>query len=130
MKITPLLLLGWTIIVLGCSSSNKVIPTEPDWAADIDFFQTTFPQKHKDAFHQKSSEWFGQQLAALKMESDHLTDVAIAIRLQQIIAQMGDSHSGANYAQMLDRQGRFPFYVHWFDDGLLFSIPPNPTDLY
>jgi len=96
-------------------------PTAPriDWAGDLAVFRRELPARHKDLFFHTDRATFERNVAALERDVPHLSDTEVALRLQEIIAAMGDDHSGV---VLPPRPGAaasmpVPLSLHWFADG-------------
>lgn len=89
-----------------------------NWSSDIDSLAKELPQKHYDFFTVKDKNTFITSLEKLKLTANDLTDFGVALRLQQIIAGFGDSHTRINYEQLMDNKKKLPFQLYWFKDGL------------
>ncbi|WP_269243312.1 S41 family peptidase [Flavobacterium limnophilum] len=106
------------IVLLLNLVCNSQILKQVDWVADIDFLATELPQKHYDFFTVKDKKEFLVGLDKIKSSSAKLTDIEVAIKLQQLIAGFGDSHTSVNYAQLIDKNKILPLHLYWFSDGL------------
>ncbi|MDD2559313.1 MAG: hypothetical protein PHE04_01405 [Bacteroidales bacterium] len=114
MKNTILLSL---IIVSGLLCSARDI-ARIDWSKDIEFLAAELPEKHINLFSVKPKADFLAALEAIKTESDSISDLAVAIRLNQVIAGMGDSHTSIHYAGLIDKKAVLPIQLYWFKDGI------------
>ncbi|MDD2617513.1 MAG: hypothetical protein PHT87_01795 [Bacteroidales bacterium] len=105
------------IIVSGlvCTAQDTV---KIDWSKDIDFLAAELPKKHINLFSGKTKTEFLAALEAIKAQADSISDLAVAIRLNQVIAGMGDSHTNMHYASLVDRKAVLPIQLYWFRDGL------------
>lgn len=103
------------LLNLVCNSQTL---KQVDWTADIDLLATELPQKHYDFFTVKDKKEFLVGLDKIKSSSAKLTDIEVAIKLQQLIAGFGDSHTSVNYAQLIDKNKILPLHLYWFSDGL------------
>lgn len=103
------------LLNLVCNSQTL---KQVDWTADIDFLATELPQKHYDFFTVKDKKEFLVGLDKIKSSSAKLTDIEVAIKLQQLIAGFGDSHTTVNYGQLIDKNKILPLHLYWFSDGL------------
>ena len=54
----------------------------------------------------------------IKLISTKLSDFEVAIKLQQLIAGFGDSHTSINFGQLIDKNNILPLHLYWFSDGL------------
>ncbi|MCB0473812.1 MAG: hypothetical protein KDC56_12200, partial [Flavobacteriaceae bacterium] len=88
------------------------------WIEDIDYLQEELPQKHYDLFHLKSRDYFNSQIEKLKSQLTEFDDLSIAIKLKQLIAQMGDTHTDIEISNFLDKSELLPLNLYWFSDGL------------
>jgi hypothetical protein len=114
MKHTSLLIAGLILIQLCSAQDLKKI----DWSSDVDFLAQELPKKHYDFFTVKGKNEFLTGLKKIRSTSIDLTDLDMAIRLQQLIAGFGDSHTRINYGQLIDRNKILPLHLAWFKDGL------------
>jgi hypothetical protein len=114
MKNISLLLIGLLLAHLGNAQPLKKI----DWTSDLDFLSKELPQKHHDLFRIQSKNDYLAGLDKIKSRVNELTDFEIAIKLQQLIASIGDSHTKINYGQLIDKNRILPLQLYWFNDGL------------
>lgn len=96
------------------SQPNKSI----SWATDIEFLKTELPAKHKNVYAEKSEAYFFEGIKRVALQTDSLSDFEIAIKLQQLISSFGDSHTGANWGQFVDKNKILPLHLFWFSDGI------------
>jgi hypothetical protein len=112
------------MIVQACHSQNM---NPADWHADLEYFSKELPKRHYDLFHVKGENYFSQGIEKLRSAAGELSDLEIAIRLQQLVASMGDSHTRVNMSQFVDKKQILPLHLFWFSDGLyvLHTTPEN-----
>lgn len=103
-----------TTILAANAQNNSTI----DWVSDIEFVKNELPARHKNLNFKISKELFESELNSLSLQLDKLSDIEIAIRLQQIIAKMGDSHTMLDYRPFIDLNYLLPLKLYWFKDGL------------
>lgn len=113
MKRITLFIVG-IILSLALYSQNKTI----DWDTDLNYLEKELPEKHCDLFAIKSKDTFITGINAIKEESSSLKDVEIALKIQQLIAKFGDSHTNLNINQILDKNQILPMHLLWASDGL------------
>ena len=115
------LILG-IFIIQSCDSQNV---NTTDWNSDLDFISKELPKKHYDFFVTKSKEYYLQGIQNIKSSTDNLSDFEISVKLQQLIASMGDSHTKVNFGQLIDKSKILPLHLFMFSDGLyiLHTIP-------
>ena len=73
------------ILALTTYAQNKKI----DWNTDLDYLAKELSEKHYNFFTVKSKEDFLSGINAIKQESEHLNDFQIALKAQQLIANLG-----------------------------------------
>jgi len=122
MKKISLLVVG-IILSLAMYSQNEKI----NWNADLDYFATELSEKHFNFFTIKSKDDFLSGIDAIKQESKSLNDFQVALKIQQLIAKFGDSHTMLNFNQMLNPNQKLPIQLIWTSDGLyiLHTTPEN-----
>ena len=109
-----LLIIG-LFLSLQCNSQTL---KKNDWVTDIDFLAKELPRKHYDFFTIKDKQEFLVELDKIKLISTKLSDFEVAIKLQQLIAGFGDSHTSINFGQLIDKNNILPLHLYWFSDGL------------
>src|SRR5262245_35812306 len=65
-----------------------------NWREDLAFLASELPAKHKNAFFHCSKTDFEAAVAALDGELPTLQDHQVVVRLMQLVAKLGDFHSG------------------------------------
>ncbi len=111
----PILLLIFFLLQLQLSYSQ--LNTKINWGEDIAFLAKELPNRHFDFFTKKSKKVFDAGLENIKKNKDSLSDLAIAIKLQQFIASFGDSHTNLNFYQLLEKDKILPVKANWFKNG-------------
>lgn len=114
MKKLFLILISLLVVPTVYSQKEKNI----DWIKDLDYLQKELPEKHYNLYSIQSEEEFLSGIKAIKAESKKLTSLEIALRIQQLIAKCGDSHTGFNFYPLLDKKQMLPFSLFWGSDGL------------
>lgn len=89
-----------------------------DWKKDIAFLKEELPHRHIDLFVSRNRSFFEKGLDYAASLQGKATDLDIALRLQQTIAAMGDSHTEIAYQRFITREGLVPVFYYWFADGL------------
>ena len=123
MKIITILLFLLTSVTICFSQERKEI----DWKSDIEYLKDTLPQKHINIFFKISENEFNKQLDALLTELPELTDLQVAVKIQQILAKMGDSHTNAGWVKFINADKNIGIGTYWFRDGL-YIISTNQQD--
>lgn len=106
------------MVMMLCSVSWAQQDKSEAWKSDIEYLKTELPKRHKDLFFRTDRRTFEGKLDELINEVSNKTDSEIVISLQQIIAQMGDDHTGVDYQPILQSAGIFPLTLYCFSDGL------------
>ena len=120
--IAVLLFLLYPVII--CFSQEK---KEIDWKSDIEYLKDTLSQKHINIFSKTSEYEFNKQLDALLSKLPELTDLQVAVKIQQIHAKMGDSHTNAGWVKFINADKNIGIGTYWFKDGL-YIISTNQRD--
>ena len=100
-----------------------------DWKSDIEFLKNELPKRHKNLFFKYSREDFYSSLDQLKVECSMLTDLQVALRLQQVIVKVGDAHTNIDYKKYLGKGRNLPFSIVWYTDGLTINLSTNQNDI-
>ncbi|PIE48428.1 MAG: hypothetical protein CSA40_00470 [Flavobacteriales bacterium] len=114
MKNIFFLICGLLITLVGYAQNRHA----KDWEEDLDYISQVLPQVHYDLYAVKNSDYFLHGIKNIKSSVDQLSDFQIVVRLQQLIASMGDSHTNVNFGQLVDKDKVLPLYILWFSDGL------------
>jgi hypothetical protein len=72
------------------------------------------PRRHRNAFFRTSQAAFEAASAQLNDDVPSLADSDVAVRILQLVAMLGDSHTFATGWPLRS----FPIGVYWFEDGL------------
>ena len=100
MKKLFLLLLGIASIPAAFSQGGSGI----DWAADLDYLASELPAKHCNLFAKYDKAQFETAIGAIKASAGEAGDFATALKTQQLIAKLGDSHTMLYFQQLINRQ--------------------------
>jgi hypothetical protein len=113
------------LLAISCLSCDKESNQEIDksgWEEDLEFLKSELPKVHKDLFFSLSKEEFDSGIESIKLELDSLTDFEIVFRLQQLIAKIGDTHTGISINEKyIDTKKSLPFTFYWFKDGIYIT---------
>lgn len=109
----PGLLIAGILLFQICFSQGS---NHTDWNSDLDFLAKELPARHY-LFTVRSKNEFLAGIDHIKKQTDRLNDLAIAIRIQQLIAGFGDSHTNLNFSQLIDKNKILPLHLYWFSDG-------------
>lgn len=81
-------IISWIFAVFITQACNAQNTIQKDWHSDLDYMAKELPQKHYDLFDVKSKDYFLQGIKNIKTSSTDLSNLEIAIQLQQLIASM------------------------------------------
>ena len=91
--------------------------TKEQWRQDLKHLSKELPRRHKNAFHTVSREAFERAVAELDAAIPALQEFEIIVRLQQIIAMVGDAHTSlSTFPPKTFR--RYPLTLSWFGSEL------------
>lgn len=113
--------------IIWCVSFNAQTDKRVNWEDDIDFLASELPKRHCDFFTVKDKSFFLSELEKIKQNSTDLSDFEVAVKLQQLVASFGDSHTSLNVWQFVEKDKVLPLHLYWFSDGLyvLHTTPEN-----
>lgn len=114
--ITVLLFLLFPVTI--CFSQEK---KEIDWKSDIEYLKDTLPQKHINIFFKTSENEFSERLNTILEKLPELTDLQVAVKIQQVLAKMGDSHTNAGWVKFINADKNIGIGTYWFKDGLYIT---------
>ena len=114
---------NWILILLvfstiSCSSQKK---NKSDWIKDIDILKKELPKRHKNLFFKNDKSVFEKGLDKIKLQQENLSDFEIAVKLQQLIASFGDSHTFVKWQKYINNKKILPIRLYWFKDGLYIT---------
>lgn len=92
--------------------------TSIDWDADLDYLAAELPEKHYNFFAHRSKADFLSEIEVIKKESANLNDFQMALRMQQMIARFGDTHTMIGFLAGIDNERKLPLSLYWTSDGL------------
>ena len=117
MNVVKKRLLAFLILLLSTTVFAQQ-KTRIDWDIDLNYFLEELPQKHYNLFSQKDKAYFFSEVARIKQESKNLTNIDVALKIQQLLASLGDSHTSLDYRPFVDKDQILPLQMYWFHDGL------------
>lgn len=128
MKRLILLCIGIFWLMLGVKAQPA---THVDWQRDLDSLACWLPRLHYNFFTVRSREDFEKGIENWKHQGNNgLSDLQMALKLQQWIATFGDLHTNLNFVPLLDRNRLLPLGLKWMDDGLyIVTVPVGKEDM-
>lgn len=70
------------------------------WKEDINFLRENLSKKHCNLFFKRDKVLFDRDLDNLVSQTSNLSDLEIALKLQQIIAKQGDTHTNISWVNI------------------------------
>ncbi|MGE5428376.1 MAG: S41 family peptidase [Methylococcaceae bacterium] len=104
-------LMFWNVAI---SQENKVV----DWNSDINFIKDELPKNHYNLYMVKTEQDFLKGLDQIAKQQNQLSNFEVAIKLQQLIASLGDLHTSLALNSFLDPNKLLPLGLMWFSDGI------------
>jgi LysM repeat protein len=128
---TPALIVDTSI---GGVPSDFPVSHSVHWRTDLETLVTQInelPQIHPGGFSVVYDEAFTGAVAALDPAISTLADHQIVVGMMQILAMLGDAHTGVNLYQWAAFQERvYPIQLQWFSDGLFVTaVQPGYEEL-
>lgn len=114
-KITILIL-----TIFSINSYSQEIETE-NWITDLNFLKSELPKKHKNLFLKISKIEFENGIEKIVKQLDKDNDIETSIKLTQLIAKIGDSHTNLSISHITKKRKIIPLDFMWFKEGLFIS---------
>lgn len=89
-----------------------------DWDYEIDLLARELAGKHPDLFFQNDTTWYYQAMRQVASETPGLSLFQVSIRLQQVLAKMGDAQTQINYHFLVEKPKILPLECYWFEEGI------------
>jgi D-alanyl-D-alanine carboxypeptidase len=93
----------------------KIGMSKAQWREDLQHLARELPKRHKNLFHTVSSKELEKMAAELDAAIPTLEDYQIVVRMQEILARVGDGHT---YVRLPPTFKRYPFVLYWFGNEL------------
>jgi hypothetical protein len=106
------------ILIITSLTGNAQTEKKIYWKSDLEYLKRELPLKHKDLFFQMSKNDYEKRLDYLSSHLSGLSDFEIAIKIQELIAKIGDSHTSAACAKFMYPELTLPLQLYWFSDGI------------
>ncbi len=97
---------------------------EIDWIYEINLLGTELAEKHPDLFFKVDSSVFFRDLKQIARSTKGQSTFEISVRLQQVVARMGDAHTLINYHFNVDPNFILPIECYWFQEGIYILKSP------
>ncbi len=106
------------IFLFACLTAFSQSDKNIDWNSDIEYIKVELPKNHYNLYMVKSEQDFISGLDEIYKIQNQLSDFEVAVKLQQLIATLGDSHTTLSLDPFLDYNKILPIGLMWFSDGL------------
>ena len=98
---------------------------EIDWQYEIDLLGRELAERHKDLFFRIDSVTFYSSLQQVADDAVGKSLFHVSVRLQQVIAAMGDAHTQINYHYNISKNHILPLECYWFEEGIFILKAPE-----
>lgn len=95
---------------------GKRMFTNKQWVEDINHLQYKLGSLHPNMFFKVTREEYKKKIDELKLDLKNLTDTQIKFRIKQIVASLGDGHTGAYF--YIEPYKKLPLELRWFGEDL------------
>lgn len=95
---------------------GKRMFTNKQWVQDINHLQLKLSSLHPNMFFKITREEYKKKIDELKLDLKNLTDTQIKFRIKQIVASIGDGHTGAYF--YVEPYKKLPLELRWFGEDL------------
>ena len=85
-----------------------------DWKTDLNFLKTELTKKHKNLFFKISKQEFEKGIDKIINDLDKDNDITTTIKLTQLIAKIGDTHTNLKIGHLLKKKKNTSFRVNVF----------------
>ena len=117
-------------MALPCTLLAQSSDRDQRFRDDLQYLATELPALHINAFHQISPDRFYAEVDALSSDIPLLGDTEIMVRMAQIVASIGDSHTSLPLPQGPAPFRWFPFVFYGFEDGWrIYAVRPDLAQL-
>jgi len=91
-----------------------------DWHYEIDLLARELAAKHPDLFFKTDSAWYHDAMKQVASETPGKSLFQVSVRLQQVLADMGDPQTLINYHFLVEKSRILPLDCYWFEEGIYF----------
>jgi hypothetical protein len=115
MKLSRILILFYLLLSTWLYAQES---KEIDWDYEINLLARELSEKHPDLFFKTDSSWYFNEMRQLARDAPGKSIFQVSVRLQQVIAAMGDAQTQINYHFLIRKSHILPFECYWFEDGI------------
>lgn len=106
------------ITLLALSFTLHSQDSKIDWKSDLGYLSNELPKRHYDFDKLSNYSNFSSEINQISNLGKNFSDFEIAIKIQQSISKLGDSHTSINLGKYIDRNEILPLHLFWFKDGI------------
>ena len=114
-KLLPILLFMMLAHPLQAQPGESI-----DWDYEIDLLARELAGLHPNLFFEKDSLWYYNAMKQVAAETPGKSLFQVSVRLQQVLAAMGDPQTLINYHFLVEKSSILPLECYWFEDGIYF----------
>jgi hypothetical protein len=111
-----MLVLLYLVLTPGNLSAQEI-----DWEYEINLLGRELSEKHPDLFFKTDSAFFFREMRKVAAEAPGKSHFYVAVKLQQVMAKMGDAHTLVNYHFHVDKSLIIPYESYWFEGGIYIT---------
>lgn len=89
-----------------------------DWITDLNFLKTELKKKHTNLFFKLTEKEFDAGIKKIISKLDSDSDFETTIKLSQLLAKIGDSHTTINNSKFSKTKKIIPIGFSWFGDDI------------
>ena len=101
---------------------NPMLQAQPgdivDWDYEINLLARELANKHPNLFFSTDSSRYFEAMQQVARETHDKSLFQVAVRLQQVLADMGDAQTLINYHFLVEKSRILPLDIYWFEDGM------------
>lgn len=113
MKKISLLFILFLLVCSSLAQAGEI--TEKEWLEDLNYLAKELPARHKNLFFRLEKEEFKKEIENIKAEISNLSELEITLRLAELFAKIGDSHTAVDNTRFFKEY--YPVYFKKFADG-------------
>jgi Peptidase family S41 len=88
-----------------------------DWHKDFDYLKNELPLLHSNLFFQYPQSSYDNDIEGLRKQIGVISDETMFIKIQQLLAKLGDSHTSSNFLYKMPRM-YLPIILETFEEGI------------
>ena len=109
------------LLIFLIPTSGNLSAQEIDWEYEINLLGRELAEKHPHLFFKTDSTFFFREMRKVAAEAPGKSHFYVAVKLQQVMARMGDAHTLVNYHFHVDKSLIIPYESYWFEGGIYIT---------